>query len=137
MPRWVATVLEAPITSLIGRIALTFVFWATGIVHTVRWGPTVDGMERLGLNPPEVVNLATIVVFFVGSALVIWGPWAWIGAGMLAVFLALTIPIAHPFWTMDPPQRFARMNIVLEHVSVIGGLILAAVLRHKERPPTR
>ncbi len=67
-----------------------------------------------------------------------------LGDHRFAIFAAalLTLPywtsgiatlIAHPFWVVaDPVARFHERNIFLEHAGLIGGLMLAAVLR--ERP---
>lgn len=61
-----------------------------------------------------------------GSLLVILNRWTWLGAGALGVFTALTIPIAHTFWTMEEPLKTVEFYIVMEHITVIGGLMLAA-----------
>jgi hypothetical protein len=64
-----------------------------------------------------------------GSGLVIFGKrWAWLGAGALAVFTLATIPMAHDFWNMDGQIGFLEKTLVQEHMSIIGGLILAAIL---------
>jgi len=46
----------------------------------------------------------------------------------LVLFLALAIPIAHPFWQMSEPNRTFEFYVVLEHISLIGGLMIAAAL---------
>src|SRR3546814_6308450 len=65
-----------------------------------------------------------------GSALVItnFAGLGWIGAFGLAVFLLLTIPIGHPFWKFEEPKRTGEFHIALEHITVVGGLMLAAIL---------
>ena len=45
--------------------------------------------------------VAVAAVQIVGSALIIWGRAAWLGAGMLGIFTALTIPIAHAWTAID------------------------------------
>ena len=45
---------------------------------------------------------------------------------MLAVFTALTIPIAHNFWAMQEPMRTIECHVVAEHITVIGGLMVVA-----------
>ncbi len=51
----------------------------------------------------------------------------WLGAGILAVFTLLCIPIAHPFWKLTGEEKSKDFQIVLEHIALVGGLILAAV----------
>ena len=54
-----------------------------------------------------------------------------LGAGALAIFTALTIPLVHHFWTMQGPEAMVHFFFVAEHVSLIGGLMLVAILsRH-------
>jgi transmembrane protein len=74
------------------------------------------------------VAILVIIVQLGGSALVIHGRHAWLGAGALGIFTALTIPIAHAFWTMSGEMAFLEMMFVFEHISVIGGLMVAAAL---------
>jgi transmembrane protein len=44
------------------------------------------------------------------------------------VFTLATIPVAHQFWTMEGMVAFLDKALVQEHFSVIGGLILVAIL---------
>ena len=133
MPGLIAAILDSRLTSLLGRVLLTFMFWSSGISKVVDWKGGVADMVHFHLNPPGAFNLATLVVQLVGSALVIFGPYAWLGAGMLAVFTVLTIPIAHPFWTLQGPQRMNDMYTAVEHVSIVGALMLVSVLRRREQ----
>jgi transmembrane protein len=132
MPRFVAAILESRITDYLGRVLLTLMFWSSGIAKIVDWKAGVGEMTHFNLHPPEGFNLATLLVQLLGSALIIWGPYAWLGAGALAVFTALTIPLAHAFWTMPQPMATHEMYTAVEHVSIIGGLILVAILRHRQ-----
>ena len=52
----------------------------------------------------------------------------WLGAGALAVFTLLSIPLGHAFWRFDNPKRMEEFQIALEHVGMIGGLACAAAL---------
>lgn len=110
------------------RIVLTFMFWSAGIILLFDVKRFVGVVEGFRLPMPAVVAPATIAVMLGGSLLLITdvGGTAWLGAGMLGVFTLLTIPVAHPFWAVDPPHRLEKLFLVLEHVSVIGGLMLAA-----------
>ncbi len=89
-------------------------------------------MAHFNLHPEPAYNLATLVTEIGGSVLILWGPYAWLGAGWLGIFTVLTIPIAHNFWTMQEPQKMQEMYTAVEHLSMVGGLILAAMLRHRD-----
>lgn len=133
MPSWIASTLDSRLFSLFARVALTFAYWSSGLAKAADWDGALAEMAHFKLDPPAAFGAATIVVQLLGSALVIWGRYAWLGAGMLAVFTLLTIPIAHGFWAMQEPQRTGEMYVAVEHISVIGGLMLAAILAKREQ----
>ena len=83
-------------------------------------------MAHFGLQPAALFNISTAATQLIGSALIIFNKWTWLGAGALAVFTALTIPLAHPFWTMQEPMRTMEFHVVTEHISVIGALMVVA-----------
>ncbi|WLS01658.1 DoxX family protein [Shinella oryzae] len=111
---------------LLARLVLTSMFWLSGIAKLADFNGGVAEMAHFGLQPPALFNIATAVVQLVGSALIIANRWTWLGAGMLAVFTALTIPIAHNFWTMEEPMRTVEFYVVMEHITVIGALMVVA-----------
>lgn len=110
----------------LARITLTFMFWASGIAKLLDFPGAVAEMAHFGLNPPAVFAGATIIVQLVGSALIILNRWTRLGAGMLGVFTALTIPIAHTFWSMEEPFKTIEFYVVMEHITVIGALMVVA-----------
>lgn len=114
--------------ALLARMALTFVFWSSGLAKMLDFHAAIAEMERYGVLPAAPMALAVIAVQLGGSALVISGRHMWLGAGMLGAFTAFTIPIAHAFWSMTGEQAFVEMLFALEHVSLIGGLMSIAIL---------
>jgi transmembrane protein len=73
----------------------------------------------------------TILILIIGSALVIDGRLAWLGAGMLGLFTLATIPLAHHFWTMTGQAAVQARLESEEHITVIGGLILTSILCYR------
>lgn len=112
--------------ALLARVLLTFPFWLSGLMKAIGFEAALAEMRHFGLEPPVPYALLTIVVQLTGSFLIITGRAAWLGAGALIVFTLLTIPIAHAFWTMFGQQAFLEAMVALEHVGLIGGLLLAA-----------
>lgn len=110
----------------LARIVLTSMFWGSGIGKLVDFPAALGEMTHFGLNPPAVFAVATIIVQLVGSLLVILSRWTWLGAGALAVFTLLTIPIAHNFWAMEEPFKTIEFYVVTEHISIIGALMVVA-----------
>ena len=36
--------------------------------------------------------------------------------------------VAHRFWTVDGPERVPQLNAFLEHLSIVAGFVLVAIL---------
>ena len=74
----------------------------------------------------------TIAVELIGPALILSGRLVWLGAGMLGVFTLLAAFTANAFWTMAGPgagaERFMATNAFFEHLGLIGGFILVALV---------
>lgn len=129
VPAFIACLLRSRGLFYVGMAALTFIYWSSGFTKLFGFTQAQAEMAQFGLNPPAIFAALVILVQLGGSALVIFGRrLAWLGAGMLAVFTLLTIPIAHQFWKLEGLAGFLDMMLVLEHITVIGGLILASVL---------
>lgn len=126
----VIAVLQHPVALLVAKLVLTFVFWMAGLFGVFNFKVIVQEMVDVHLPNPRFFALATIFTQLAGSLLIITnlGGYGWLGAGWLAVFLLLTIPLGHPFWKFDEPKRTHEFHIALEHVTVVGGLMLAAIL---------
>lgn len=74
----------------LARILLTFMYWASGLSKLIDFNGGVAEMQHFGLEPAVAFNIAVIVTQIGGSLLVILNRYAWLGAGALAVFTALT-----------------------------------------------
>lgn len=87
-------------------------------------------MRAAGLEPARFFNIAVAVLMLAGSALILADRAVWLAAAALSVFLALTIVIVHAFWRLPEAQAKLALFFALEHVSVIGGLLCAAIASH-------
>nr|WP_314072332.1 DoxX family protein [uncultured Roseococcus sp.] len=130
-PRPVAGLLESSALRVVARVLLTVPFWTSGLAKLADFGGTTAEMAHFGLNPPAVFAIATILVQLGGSALVIQGRHAWLGAGALGLFTALTIPLVHNFWAQEGERGMLSTFFALEHIGMIGGLMMAAILCHR------
>lgn len=137
-PAPISTLLESRVFVFVARLILTFMFWGSGLAKLFDFQGGVAEMAHFGLQPAVVFNVLTIIVQLGGSILIITNRAAWLGAGALAVFTLLTIPIAHAFWTMQEPMATLEKYVVIEHISVLGGLMVAAALgQFLQRRPVR
>lgn len=131
MPAIISHLLDSKAFSLFARIVLTFPFWASGLSKSINFQDGVAEMASFGLHPPVAYNIATIICQLGGSLLVILNRYVWLGAGALAVFTVLTIPIAHAFWTMTGEKAQTELFFVVEHIGLIGGLMLVSILSRR------
>ena len=128
-PQLIHNLLASPAFQLLARVLLTLVFWLAGIAKLADFQGAVAEMAALGLPAPAFIAGLTIATQLIGSALIIaGGRLVWLGAGALGVFTALTIPIAHAFWTFEGHTAIEHLRVAAEHVSVIGGLIVVSIL---------
>lgn len=130
-PRPVSAILAWPGTGFLARLALSGAYLLGGIVKLADWPGAVAEQAHFGMTPPALWAALTIAVELVGAALVISGRWLWLGAGMLGVFTAFAALVANPFWTMAGSERFMATNAFFEHVGLIGGFVLAAMLAER------
>ncbi|MCQ4634294.1 DoxX family protein [Shinella sp. CPCC 100929] len=126
MSALIESITGSRVFGFLARTILTSMFWLSGIAKLADFNAGVAEMAHFGLEPATGFNIAVAVTQLVGSALIIANRWTWLGAGMLAVFTALTIPIAHNFWTMQEPIRTIEFYVVMEHITVIGALMVVA-----------
>jgi transmembrane protein len=127
-PNWVNAITDNRMFQVLARIILTTPFWAAFIEHGMGFGAWVGTMAHFNLNPPIVFALFTLATLLAGTVLVIFtDKWTWVGAALLGGFTVLTIPIAHAFWSMKEPQAHTEFYTVLEHIAIVGGMMIMAV----------
>jgi transmembrane protein len=139
-PRAIAAGIELDIDNILdrhwllvgGRVAITFMYWFAGIGFLLNFPASVEMIRGYGLEPAAWIAGVMVFVLLIGSALVIEGRLVWLGAGMLGVFTLSTIPTIHHFWTMTGTAAVENRLESEEHLTVIGGLILASILAHLE-----
>lgn len=133
METFLASALTRRYAAVVANVVLTSLFWIAGFFGVFNFDAVVQEMVGVGLPMPHLFAVATIACQLIGSALVItnFAGLGWLGAGALAVFTLLTIPFGHAFWQFEGPERMHEFQIALEHITVIGGLTLSAILSLK------
>jgi transmembrane protein len=114
-----------------GRFAMTFMYWFAAIGFLLDFSGAEAMVRGYGLEPAGLMAALTIALLLAGSALVIDGRLAWLGAGMLGLFTLATIPLVHHFWTMTGAAAVQAQLESEEHLTVIGGLILTSILCYR------
>jgi transmembrane protein len=132
-PRPIALVLESPVTWFLCRLLMTFMFWWEGLGFLRTFGQSIPILNVTGTQPAWLIPALTILVLLAGSVLILIDRFLWLGAGMLAVFTALTILLVHRFWAMTGQEAIANWREAEEHVAVIGGLAALSIISHMRR----
>ncbi|MBQ0824551.1 DoxX family protein [Microvirga sp. HBU67558] len=127
-PRPVTRMLALPGLDYLARLALASPFLISGVVKLADFGGAVNEVVGLGLQPAAPIAGLVIATQLGGSILFLARRTCWLGAGILAVFTALATLLAHPFWAFEGPDRGRQTATFFEHVAIVGGLGLAALL---------
>ncbi len=127
MQRFIETILESSWLWLIARLCLAIVFVSSGLAKLIDFEGSLEEMRTAGLEPAWLFNIAVAFTLLIGSTLILLDKAVWLGAGILAGFLVLTILIVHTFWNLPEPQAELSLFYALEHSSLIGGLIATAI----------
>ena len=133
MRSFVETVLDSRWLWLASRILLAVVFLSSGLAKLLDFQGGMAEMGAAGLTPEWLFNIATIVTLLGGAALLLLDRAVWLAAGVLTIFLLLTIVVVHHFWALPKEQAMPSLYVAMEHLSVIGGLMAAAIASHVRR----
>jgi uncharacterized membrane protein YphA (DoxX/SURF4 family) len=141
-PDWVDVIFDWRWTWPVARLRLTALFLLGAVIEILDFPAAAAVQEQYGLYPGWVWAIATIAVQLVGSGIIISGRHVWLGAGMLAVFTGATELVAHRFWELIGAAAFQERNEFVEHLGLVAGLIMVALLaeernRRGRRGPAR
>ena len=132
-PRVVDAILDWRWTGFLARLALVGAYLLGGIMKASDWSAAVAEQTHFGMHPPALWAALTIAIEIVGPLLILSGRFVWLGAGMLGVFTLFAAITANAFWAMPTGQdRFMATNAFFEHLGLIGGFILAALVAELE-----
>lgn len=127
MPRVIANTLDSGACWFVARLVVTFVFWGAGIGHVADFKASAEELKSIGLEPAPLLNVLLVVTCLLGSGLILFDRWLWLGCGILSGFLVVAVFLGHPFWTMQEPARTQNFRVAVEHISLIGGLMALAI----------
>ena len=113
---------------LIARLCLAAVFIYSGVDKLWHWRSSIEEVKSDGMPWPAAFAGATVFTQLVGGCLVATGFLAWLGALLLAGFtIAATLP-GHRFWLRRGTEFRHELTTSLEHVAIVGGLVLLCLL---------
>lgn len=124
LPAWLPTQGGFVFSAL---LLLTLPYWSSGLFKLTDIRGAMEEARQFNLKPAWMAVAATILVQLGGSLMILTGWAAWAGAAVLAVFTVWATLLAHPFWAYaDLTSRMRQRAIFLEHLGLVGGLMLAA-----------
>jgi transmembrane protein len=112
----------------LARAFMAAVFLYSGQDKLRHWQAGVDEVAGLGLPMPRLASAATIAIQIVGGLSVLLGVGTAVGAVVLALFTAAATVLGHRFWLLRGKQAQQEFTTSLEHLAIIGGLLLLAIL---------
>jgi uncharacterized membrane protein YphA (DoxX/SURF4 family) len=127
-PYLVAVILHWPGTLVLARVALTSAYLLGGFTKLFNFPGAVTEQEQFGLRPGALWAIISIAIELGGSALIISGVLVWLGAGALGVLTLIATLLADRFWTLRGQARFVAVNTFFEHLGLVAGFVLAAIL---------
>jgi uncharacterized membrane protein YphA (DoxX/SURF4 family) len=112
----------------IARVCLAVVFLYSGLDKLWHWRSGIDEVRGDGLPWPAAFAGATVFTQLVGGSLVATGFLAWLGALLLAGFTVVATVLGHRFWLRRGAEFRHELTTSLEHVAIVGGLVLLCLL---------
>jgi uncharacterized membrane protein YphA (DoxX/SURF4 family) len=112
---------------LLARALLAAVFLYSGLDKLWHWQAGIREVADLGLPWPRLFAAATIATQLLGGLAVLTGIGAVWGAVMLALFTLVATMLGHRFWLLHGARAKQEFNTSLEHLAIVGGLLLLIV----------
>jgi uncharacterized membrane protein YphA (DoxX/SURF4 family) len=113
---------------LIARLCLAAVFLYSAVDKLWHWRSSIEEVKSDGLPWPAAFAGATVFTQLVGGFLVATGFFAWLGALLLAGFTIAATLLGHRFWLRRGTEFRHELTTSLEHVAIVGGLLLLCLL---------
>jgi len=113
---------------LIARLCLAAVFLYSGVDKLWHWRSSIEEVKSDGLPWPAAFAGATVFTQLVGGCFVTTGFLAWLGALLLAGFTIAATLLGHRFWLRRGTEFRHELTTSLEHVAIVGGLVLLCLL---------
>ena len=112
---------------VVGRLCIAAVFLYSGQDKLRHRADAIAEVRALGLPAPALIVAGTSVTQVLGGISIVLNLFAFWGALMLAGFTAVATLTGHRAWLLKGAAARAEFTTMLEHLAIIGGLLLVAV----------
>jgi putative oxidoreductase len=126
---------SAPLVRSAGRVLIGVLFLWAGIDKIGGWPGALHEVADGGLPFPPLVLALTILLQVAGGAAIIAGRWLRLSCWTLAGFTALATVLYHGFWHARGAARHAELIPFMEHVCIVGGLLVLSTLDGRKGLP--
>ena len=109
------------------RLMLAAVFLYSGQDKLSHWRASVAEVVELGMPVPALFAAGTIASQLAGGLSVAFGIVAAAGAALLAAFTIAATLLGHRFWLLHGTEAKRELTTSLEHLAIVGGLILVGI----------
>ena len=103
-------------------------FLYSGVEKLWHWRSSIEEVKDDGLPCPALFAGVTIVTQLLGGLTVATGFFAWLGGLLLAAFTVAATLLGHRFWLRHSGEFRRELTTCLEHLAIVGGLLLLSVL---------
>jgi putative oxidoreductase len=110
--------------TLIGRVALAWVFILAGYSKLMGIQGTVGYMQKFGMPMADVLVWVAVAIELLGGiALAIGWKTRWVAA-LLVIFVVIVTLVFHQFWAVDAAQMMNQRNHFMKNLSIVGGMLI-------------
>ncbi len=110
----------------LGSLLLGGLFVLAGVRHMFLIPVLTKAIAARGVPLPRLVLLAGSGFQFTGGALLIAGLWVPAAAFGLIAFTVIASIMLLNFWDMEGEARHNTINVWMQNLAIIGGLLIAA-----------
>ena len=114
-----------------GRVLVGVLFLWAGIDKVLGWQGALQEVVAGGLPAPTVMLALTVLLQVAGGAAIMSGRWLAPSCWALAGFTLLATVLYHGFWHAAGTARHAELIPFMEHVCIVGGLLVVSTLDNR------
>jgi Predicted membrane protein len=131
-PVWVKKILSIHGLLPLLRLALVSAYLFGGINKLIGFHMAIEEQASFGLQPAWLWASTAILIEIIGSLLVIFNRFVWLGAGALGCLTAIAMLVANDFWNHTGPAFFSTFNSFFEHLGLIAALVMVTILSNQK-----
>ena len=114
-----------------GRVLVGVLFLWAGIDKVMGWPGALQEVVAGGLPAPALMLALTVLLQVAGGAAIMAGRLLRPSCWALAGFTALATVLYHGFWHATGAARHAQLIPFMEHVCIVGGLLVVSTLERR------